>query len=118
MCKCANVQMCKSIFQNSQQNNLYYILYYNIIYNINNNLKVTLQNANRICTFAHLHICTKLLENSFSYLDIGYHASFVNVDASILFVVIAHIYICDVFHTLAYCPSFLMNQNVHVVPDD
>ena len=53
---CANVQMCKSIFQNSQQNNLYYILYYNIIYNINNNLKVTLQNANRICTFAHLHI--------------------------------------------------------------
>ena len=62
MCKSANVQMCKSIFQNSQQNNLYYILYYNIIYNINNNLKVTLQNANRICTFAHLHICTKLLE--------------------------------------------------------
>ena len=77
MCKSANVQMCKSIFQNSWQNNLYYILYYNIIYNINNNLKVTLQNANRICTFAHLHICT-----------------------------------------LAYCPSFLMNQNVHVVPDD
>ena len=62
MCKCANVQMCKSIFQNSKQNNLYYILYCNIIYNINNNLKVTLQNANRICTFAHLHICTKLLE--------------------------------------------------------
>ena len=25
-------------------------------------------------------------------------------NASILFVVIAHIYICDVFHTLAYCP--------------
>ena len=55
MCKSAKVQMCKSIFQNSQQNNLYYILYYNIIYNINNNLKVTLQNEYRICTFAHLH---------------------------------------------------------------
>ena len=71
MCKCANVQMCKSIFQNSQQNNLYYILYYNIIYNINNNLKVTLQNANRICTFALLHICTKFQIN----YDLFYHFS-------------------------------------------
>ena len=39
-------------------------------------------------------------------------------NAFILFVVIAHIYICDVFHTLAYCPTFLMNQNVHVVRHD
>jgi hypothetical protein len=34
---------------------------------------------------------TTCLDDSFSYLDIGYHASFVNVDASIPFVVIAHI---------------------------
>ena len=36
----------------------------------------------------------------------------------VLFVVIAHIFICDVFHTLAYCPIFLVNQNVHVVRHD